>query len=63
IITLDQLLPRLESWVAMQRANGLPLTNSANFCFITGPSKTGDIEMMTVMGVHGPGKLRVIVKR
>ena len=63
LITLDQILPRLESWVAAQRANGLPLTESANFCFITGPSKTGDIEMQMVLGVHGPGKIRVIVKR
>jgi L-lactate dehydrogenase complex protein LldG len=63
VITLDQLVPRLESWVAKQRALGLPLTDSANVCFITGPSRTGDIEMQMVLGVHGPGKIRVIVKR
>jgi L-lactate dehydrogenase complex protein LldG len=63
VITLDQLVPRLESWVAKQRAQGLPFTDSANVCFITGPSRTGDIEMQMVLGVHGPGKIRVIVKR
>lgn len=65
IITLDQLVPRLESWIARQRAAGLPAfgKSSANFCVITGPSRTGDIEMELILGVHGPGKVAVIVKR
>ncbi len=63
VITLDQIVPRLESWVAAQRADGLPLRQSANVCFITGPSRTGDIEMQLILGVHGPGKIQVVVKR
>lgn len=63
IIRQEQILPRLETWIACQRADGLPAFGgaSANFCLITGPSRTGDIEMELILGVHGPGKVAVIV--
>jgi L-lactate dehydrogenase complex protein LldG len=64
VITLDQILPRVEDWLARERENGLDrLRNAANLCFISGPSRTADIEMQLVLGVHGPGQLQVVVKR
>ena len=64
VIRLDQIVPRLEDWVARQRAQGLDgLWNSANVCFISGPSKTADIEMELIYGVHGPGIVQVVVKK
>jgi L-lactate dehydrogenase complex protein LldG len=64
VVAQDQLLPRLESWLERERANGMPaILGSANVAFITGPSRTGDIEMELVLGVHGPGIVHAIVKQ
>lgn len=64
VITPDQIVPRIEDWLAKERQNGLEtLRNAANLCFISGPSRTADIEMQLVLGVHGPGQVQVVVKR
>jgi L-lactate dehydrogenase complex protein LldG len=64
VITLSQLVPRIEDWLALERNRGLgSIRSAANICFISGPSRTGDIEMELILGVHGPGQIQVIVKR
>jgi L-lactate dehydrogenase complex protein LldG len=64
VIQLDQIVPRIEDWLTAQRQQGLGgIRSAANVCFISGPSRTADIEMQLVLGVHGPGQVQVVVKR
>jgi L-lactate utilization protein LutC len=63
IVTTDQLVPpRLEDYIAAQRANHLGVfRRSSNVTLITGCSRTSDIEMHPVFGVHGPLELHIIL--
>ena len=45
LVDLDELMTVVEK----------PLDHHSSMVFITGPSRTGDIEQILVRGVHGPG--------
>ena len=51
LVNLDELFVRMP----------LPADVTSALVFITGPSRTADIEQILVRGVHGPGEVHVVI--
>jgi L-lactate dehydrogenase complex protein LldG len=62
VLAADRIVPDMESWLAGQRKAGLEyFRRAAQIVVISGPSRTGDIGMEMIMGVHGPGEVHIIL--
>jgi L-lactate dehydrogenase complex protein LldG len=58
LVRRDQLRPTMSGFF---RERTRDLAAAANCTFITGPSRTADIELTLTVGVHGPGRVIVVV--
>jgi len=63
IVRIAQIVADLEGWFALRRAEGLDesFRQWANVVIISGPSRTADIAMELILGMHGPREVHVIL--
>ena len=57
VLRADRVLGTVAEAISKYAGRRLP----SNVCFHTGPSRSGDIEMSLVTGMHGPGDVHVVV--
>ena len=58
IVRPDQLYASMGDFFATRAAG---VIDGASCTFITGPSRTADIELTLTVGIHGPGRVAVVV--
>lgn len=63
VVRAEQIVPTLADCLSLLQAPASDLQERLTSCvsFITGPSRTGDIELTLTVGVHGPGELHLII--
>ena len=57
----DSIVPNLFSAFKILKTSGQNSGLPTNIVFLAGPSRTADIELQTVFGVHGPQNVYVVL--
>lgn len=57
VLRANDILPHMEDVLARVKREGMPATLN----FVTGPSRTGDIEQTLELGAHGPKALAILI--
>ncbi len=60
VLRSNQIIQDLESWVASVEKEEL-FQDASNIFLISGPSKTADIAMELIMGMHGPQEVHLVL--
>jgi L-lactate dehydrogenase complex protein LldG len=58
VVPVERLLSGLDEFYTLVPK---PADRTSSTVFITGPSRTADIEQLLIRGVHGPGEIHVVV--
>jgi len=62
VVRTEQIVPHMEAWIAALRADGTDVfTASSSTVIVSGPSRTSDIAMEPILGMHGPGEVHIIL--